>query len=206
MLSWQRRQASAASRGIALVEAEDQPRFAALGLQVAAGRPMTAFAGVAAMHVFGERFRIFPVAVRAEVVVVDVFGAGNRGNLSLDFLVRDLGEEIVCPGETGIEFGLSPARRRMRGSTGYPRRHQHPQAYGRQERNPDRGRLACFSTHSFTSLRKPTRLWSDDDPAKVAEPRLRSSVNFLLSRWVSSHLSRVALRYWTPKYQWYINE
>lgn len=140
-----------AGRGIARFETEDQPRFPALRLQVAAGRPVAAFARVAAMHVFGEYFRVGPVAIRAQLIVVDVFGVGDRGYLARDLLIGNLGEEIVPPRITGIEVGFGTARRHTGRLTGYRHHQQRAYAQNRQERGPGSGRLAFSSAHSFTS-------------------------------------------------------
>ena len=94
------------SHRIARLETEDQPRFPALCLQVAAGRPVTAFTGVAAMHVVGERFRVGPVAVRAQFVVVDVFRPGDGRYRALDLLITNLGKEIVGARIARIEVRL----------------------------------------------------------------------------------------------------
>ena len=118
---------------IARLETEDQPRFPALGFQVAAGRPVTAFARVAAMHVFGKRLGVGPVAVRAHLVVVDVFGAGDRRHRALDLLIGNLGEEGVAPRPAGIEIRLGAARRLVRRSAGD--RHRQQQAYDQNRRD-----------------------------------------------------------------------
>ena len=138
---------------IARLETEDQPRFLALRFQVTAGRPVTAFARVAAMHVFGKRLRVGPVAVRAQLVIVDVFGAGDRGHRALDLLIGNLGEEVVASGQPGSRLGSVRRVDCMRRLAGYRHHHQQAYAQNRQERNPDRVRLAFPSAHSFTSLR-----------------------------------------------------
>ena len=91
---------------VARLEAEDQPRFPALRFQVAAGRPVTALARVAAMHVLGKRLGVGLVAGRAQLVIVDVFRALHRRQRALDLLIGDLGEEGVASGPAGIEIRL----------------------------------------------------------------------------------------------------
>ena len=60
---------------VARLEAEDQSRFSSLGFQVAAGRPVAPLATVAPVYVLGETLGVGLMAVRAQFVVVDVFGA-----------------------------------------------------------------------------------------------------------------------------------
>ena len=90
---------------IARLETEDQPRLSALGLHVTAGWPVAALAGVATMDVLGKRLGVCFVAVYAQLVIVDVFGTGDRGDRRLDLLIGNLREERVSRGQPASRFG-----------------------------------------------------------------------------------------------------
>ena len=109
--SWQRRQASARATGSPVLKLKIKPRLPTVGLQVAAGRPVAAFARIVAMHVLGKRLGIRLVASRTQLVIVDVFGARHCRYCALDFLIGNLGEERVAAGPTGIEIRFGTARR-----------------------------------------------------------------------------------------------
>ena len=138
---------------VALLETEDQPRLLAAGFQVTAGRPVTAFARVATMHVFSKCFGVRPVARYAQLVIIDVVGAGDRRHCPFDLLVGHLGEEVVGPRPAWIKLGLRAARHLMGRPAGDRYRGQQARDQNCRDTNAVTDYLRIPVSHSYASLR-----------------------------------------------------
>ncbi len=116
---------------VSRLETEDQSGLPALSLQVAAGRAMTAFTTVTAVHVVGKRLGVCLVALGAQLVVIDIFRSGNRRHRAFDFLVTNLRVEVVRTWPPRGQIRLGTTVRLLRRPARYRQGHEQARAQNR---------------------------------------------------------------------------
>ena len=97
------------------LETEDQTRFLAAGLDMAACRTVARFAFAVAMDVFGESLGVIAMARGANFVVIDELRVGNDRKGRLNDLIGDLLIKSIPLRPTGIQIGIRPGLRPLVG-------------------------------------------------------------------------------------------